>query len=148
MTPKLTPEFGNKGADRPSRAARIRELFTEGRTIAAHTSICMHAGVWTVAENAAAALRQHQAEVRDALGVIIDGIPYAGQTCELESEGEKRAVHIWRQQELWNKEDYYLNFAAYVTRGEGNVTVANNLARKCLERFGDGPTPVAVVPVE
>ena len=74
-------QFGDTGNTPESRAQMIRDLFTEGRTVPAHTDFCMNRGLWTEAENYAAALRQHQAEVRDALGELTaEGIPFAELT--------------------------------------------------------------------
>jgi len=104
----------------------------------------MAKGVWTESENAAAAMRWHKAEVRDALGAPSEeGLPFAGPTTH-----KKGRAPIWRQMEFWEKEDYLFNFQCYVERGGSNIEVANKIAVACEARFGDGPKRVRIVELD
>jgi hypothetical protein len=137
-------QFGDTGNTPESRAQMIRDLFTEGRTVPAHTDFCMNRGLWTEAENYAAALRQHQAEVRDALGELTaEGIPFAGPTTK-----KRGKAPIWRQTEFWALEDYQYNFDAYVGRGKSNIEIANKIAIHCVARYGTGPKCVRIVEIQ
>jgi hypothetical protein len=136
------PDFGEKPDPKDTRAAKIRALF-HGGTIQATTDDCFRAGLWNKAEISAAAQRQFRAEVRAALGELIDGKPFAGPTTMTIGKAP-----IWKQRSLWDLADYEFNFDQYVGRARGNVEVANALALECVERFGSGPRCVHIIPIE
>ena len=132
---KSKPEFGEKGNDGRKRADIIRSLFTFGTTIEAHTSKCFDAGVWTDAENAAAAMAHHRNEVRDALRATIDGVPFAGETGARALDGKP----VWRQLSLWDYEDFEYNIGQRVRQSKADIDVINRLIELCLNRFGRAP---------
>jgi hypothetical protein len=135
--------FGDQTTDRESRAEQIRALFVQGRTIPAHTDLCMTKGLWSESENYAAAFREHKAEVRDALGALTaQGLPFAGPTTT-----KSGRAPVWRQMEFWTEEDYHFNFNAYVGRANSNIEVANRIAVACEARYGHGPQRVHIVSI-
>lgn len=141
---KARPEFGGRGDDPGTRAAKIRALFTRGATIEAHTDKCFNAGVWTEAENAAAAMAHHRNEVREALREEIDGLPWAGETGR--RVGGKP---VWRQMDLWEYEDFAYNIQARIKQTRGDVEVLNRIIALCMERFGRAPVKrLAMIEVE
>jgi hypothetical protein len=127
-------QFGDH-TDAKSRAQIIRALFVVGSTIQAHTEHCIDEGVWSDSELRGMATQQARAEVRAALGIILDdGIPFAGPT---ETRNGKKPV--WRQMEFWSKRDFDYNYSAYRRRERDNGKVAKAIARVCVERFGETP---------
>lgn len=143
----MKPKFGDDAyaGDYSARAARIRELFVFGRTIAAHTEYCIDKGLWSPAEMRSKATGGCRNEVRAALGALMENrLPFAGQTTERD---EDTKAPIWRQIEFWEKDDYYLNNKAYIDRGSDNIEIGNRIASDCWRRYGDGPPQYAVVEV-
>ena len=126
--------FGDR-SDHKSRASLIRSYFTAGRTINAHTELCVERGVWTESELRGLATTQARAEVRDALGQITaEGVPFAGPTPQHEGRSP-----VWRQMDFWSKRDFDYNYSSYKRREMSNGQIANNIARVCRERFGEDP---------
>lgn len=132
--------FGDTGTAK-GRAQSIRGLFIGGTTINAHTEKCIKAKVWTESELLAKASVACRNEVRDALGALVDGLPFAGPT---QPKGDS-SKPLWKQMELWTKDDYYYNFNAYAQRGSQNIAVANKIAQACSQRYGEGPIELQIV---
>lgn len=133
--------FGEPPEEKDSRASRIRAVFEGGRTVAAHTEYCMSIGYWTETELRARARWKCQDEVRDALGALVDGLPFAGPMAprlrpDDEPLRETEKVPRWRQRELWEHEDYAWNIRSYLKRGADNVHVANRLILEDQARYG------------
>ena len=134
----MKARFGEQAPDSESRDQKIRDLFVGGRTIAAHTDVCVSAGIWTDGELRAMASRECKAVVRNALNAIDEktGVPFAGPTPEKTEDG----VHIWRQEAFWEKDSYFLNCAKFKRIGlVPQLTIYNKLATRCFERFLEAP---------
>ena len=123
--------FGDSNNTKQSRAEKIRSLFVSGTTINAHTEVCANRyKLWSESEDQAAAMREHRAEVRDALGVLVDGVPFAGPV----TMGKHPK---WRQSEFWvTEEAYFVNWSGYRGRGGQNITIANNISDHYRDRNG------------
>jgi hypothetical protein len=135
--------FGDAGRAKESRAQLIRSLFVGGTTIAEHTEKCIRKKVWTESELLGRANRACRDEVREALGEIINGLPFAGPTTK-KKDGKPK----WQQMELWEQTDFYYNCDLILARVGGDLTVHNNLARQCWQVFGDGPKQVGLAFVD
>lgn len=133
--------FGEVVESSESRARKIRALFISGTTIKAHTEKCISARLWTESELRSRAARACANEVRDALGVLVDGLPFAGPTAPKKDDG----LPVWKQMELWTQIDFVYNFNAYARRGGENIAIANNIAAACIERFGTGANKLRIV---
>lgn len=131
---KFQPEFGDPPDDQQTRGAKIRALFTSGESIDETTRKCIEGGVWTDAENAAAAMAFHRSEVRTALRALIDGVPWAGEV-----NRRLDGTRVWRQLDLWSYDDYAYHLATRVIQIHGDVTVINRLIDRCLMQHGRAP---------
>ena len=128
-------------SDPSSRAGKIRALFRPGTTIAQHSEYCLRKGVLTESEILGMASSAFRAEVRDALGQIMDGgMPFAGPT-----RTRKDNRPAWRQTEFWSKRDFDYNYSEYKRREQANGRVAAAIARECRSRFGADPVYVEIV---
>ena len=127
-------EFGDVGDGQQSRARLIRQLFEGGITIAEHTEKCIRLKVWTDSELLGRAARACRNEVREALGQLVDGLPFAGPTTK-QAEGKP----LWQQMELWEQSDYFYNCELYADRVASNLEVHNRIAAACWQRYNAGP---------
>jgi hypothetical protein len=136
--------FGDN-ASNEGRAERIRKAFVAGRTVGAHTDVMMDAGEWSDSELRAKAAIVCRAEVRRALKGLVDGMPWAGSTSEKGADGSP----VWKQRELWAREDYEHNCHIYRRDiAERAVLIHNKLAAECREKYGVGPTLLALAEAE
>ena len=126
--------FGDQIRDPESRAELIRFKFVPGSTIAEHTDKCISEGVWSKSELLALATRGCKNVVRDALGAVIDGLPFAGPTTKT-----KKGKPKWQQMHLWKEPDYFFNCSLRVIRTETDIEVHNAMVRNCWQRFNHGP---------
>lgn len=127
-------QFGDQLGDNASRAAKIRALFVRGTTIQSHTERCVDAGLWSAIDLRHKATKACQTEVREALSIIVDGVPWAGET-----EKRRDGKPVWRQLEFWEYEDYCFNIQHRIQQGHADAAVINKLLEHCFERFGKAP---------
>jgi len=127
--------FGDR-TEPASRAEQIRALFVTGSTVAQHAELCVEKGVWSESELLGMASITARQEVREALGALTSaGVPFAGPTAQRSDKAP-----VWKQIEFWSKEDFDYNWSAYKIRELSNRRVADNIARVCLERYGEPPS--------
>lgn len=144
--------FGDNTDAAVSRAQKIRSLFISGVTIKTHTEKCIDANLWSESELRSRAARQCRAEVRDALGTLVDGLPFAGPTASRENRAardeDEGPAPVWKQIELWSEEDFLYNYKCKASLGGQNIAVANNIAVECNRRYGRSLKLLRIVEIE